>query len=143
MVVDLSHGSARQIDEVLETATRPVVVSHTGVRGTCDNNRNLSDNQLRSVAQNGGLVGIGFWETAVCGTDVSAIAAALRYAGKLIGADNVALGSDFDGSVKVPFDATGLAQVTGTLVDDGASEDDVAKIMGGNQIRFLLVNLPE
>jgi membrane dipeptidase len=143
MVVDLSHGSARQIDEVLETATRPVVVSHTGVRGTCDNNRNLSDDQLRSIAQNGGLVGVGFWETAVCGTDVSAIAAALRYAAKLIGADNVALGSDFDGSVKVPFDATGLAQVTGTLVDDGAAEDDVAKMMGGNQIRFLLENLPD
>ena len=143
MIVDLSHGSAKQIDEVLETATRPVVVSHTGVRGTCDNNRNLSDDQLRSVAQNGGLVGIGFWETAVCGTDVSAIAAALRYAAKLIGANHVALGSDFDGSVKVPFDATGLAKVTGTLVDDGASEEDVMKVMGGNQIRFLLENLPD
>ncbi len=43
----------------------------------------------------------------------------------------------------MPFDATGLAKVTGTLVDDGASEEDVMKVMGGNQIRFLLENLPD
>ena len=47
MIVDLSHGSDQQIDDVLAMATRPVVVSHTGVRGTCDNRRNLSDEQLR------------------------------------------------------------------------------------------------
>ena len=47
MIVDLSHGSDQQIDDVLAMATRPVVVSHTGVKGTCDNRRNLSDDQLR------------------------------------------------------------------------------------------------
>lgn len=143
MIVDLSHGSAAQIDEVLKTATRPVVISHTGVRGTCNNNRNLSDDQLRGIAQNGGLVGIGFWETATCGTDAAAIARAERYTASLIGADHVALGSDFDGSVKVPFDATGMVQITEALLGQGFSEDDIAKIMGGNEIRFLLENLPE
>ncbi len=143
MIVDLSHGSAKQIDEVLKTATRPVVVSHTGVRGTCDNNRNLSDDQLRAIAANGGLVGIGFWETAVCGADAAAIARAHRYAATLIGADHVALGSDFDGSVKVPFDATGLVTVTEALLAEGFTDEDVRKVMGGNQIRFLLDNLPD
>ena len=80
MIVDLRTRSAKQIDDVLAMATRPVVVSHTGVRGTCDNHRNLSDDQLRAIAANGGLVGIGFWETAVCGTDAAAIAKAIRYA---------------------------------------------------------------
>ena len=110
MIVDLSHGSDQQIDDVLAMATRPVVVSHTGVRGTCDNSRNLSDAQLRAIAANGGLVGIGFWETAVCGKDAAAIAKAVRYAAGLIGVDHVALGSDFDGAVPVPFDATGMVQ---------------------------------
>jgi microsomal dipeptidase-like Zn-dependent dipeptidase len=143
MIVDLSHASARQIDDVLELATRPVVVSHAGVRGTCDNNRNLSDDQLRAIARNGGLVGIGFWETAVCGTDARAIAAAQRYAADLIGADHVGLGSDFDGSVKVPFDATGIVQVTEALLETGFGNEDIAKIMGGNEIRLLLANLPD
>jgi membrane dipeptidase len=143
MIVDLSHGSAKQIDEVLKTATRPVVVSHTGVRGTCDNNRNLSDDQLRAVAANGGLVGIGFWETAVCGVDAAAVARAHRHTADLIGTDHVALGSDFDGSVKVPFDATGLVTVTEALLAESFSDEDVGKVMGGNQIRFLLDNLPD
>jgi membrane dipeptidase len=143
MIVDLSHGSAKQIDEVLKTATRPVVVSHTGVRGTCDNNRNLSDDQLRAVAANGGLVGIGFWETAICGVDAAAVARAHRHTADLIGTDHVALGSDFDGSVKVPFDATGLVTVTEALLAESFSDEDVGKVMGGNQIRFLLDNLPD
>src|ERR1044072_4310592 len=69
MIVDLAHASARTIDDVLAIATRPVVVSHTGVKGTCDNNRNLSDDQLRRIAETGGVIGIGYWDTAVCGND--------------------------------------------------------------------------
>ena len=93
--------------------------------------------------KNGGLVGIGFWETAVCGTDARAIAAAQRYAADLIGADHVGLGSDFDGSVKVPFDASGIVQVTEALLETGFGNEDIAKIMGGNEIRLLLANLPD
>ena len=136
MIVDLSHGSDQQIDDVLAMATRPVVVSHTGVRGTCDNRRNLSDVQLRAIAANGGLVGIGFWETAVCGKDAAAIAKAVRYAAELIGIDHVALGSDFDGAVPVPFDASGMVKLTEALLAAGFSPDDTAKVMGGNEIRF-------
>ena len=143
IIVDVSHGSAKQIEDVLALATRPLVVSHAGVRGTCNNNRNLSDDQLRAIAKNGGLIGIGFWETAVCGTDAKAIAAAQLYAAGLIGVDHVALGSDFDGSVKVPFDATGIVQVTDALLGAGLPPDDIAKIMGGNEIRLLLENLPD
>ena len=66
MIVDLAHSSARTIDDVLSIATRPVVASHTGVRGVADNARNLPDDQLRGIAATGGMVGIGFWPTA-CG----------------------------------------------------------------------------
>ena len=124
-------------------ATRPVVVSHTGVKGTCDNRRNLSDEQLRAIAANGGLVGIGYWETAVCGKDAASIARAIKYAAGVIGVDHVALGSDFDGAVPTPFDATGLVKLTEALLAAGFSPEDIAKVMGGNEIRFFMENLPD
>ena len=143
MLVDLAHSSARTIDDVLAMATRPVVVSHTGVRGTCDNARNLSDEQLRRVAQTGGLVGVGYWPTATCGTDVASIARAVRHAANVVGVEHVALGSDFDGAVSAPFDTTGLAQLTDALLAEGFADEDIAKIMGGNFLRLLSETLPD
>lgn len=143
MFVDVAHASSKTIDDVLAMATRPVVVSHTGVKGTCDNNRNLSDDQLKRIAATGGLVGIGFWDTAVCGTDAAAIARAIRYTADQIGVDHVALGSDFDGSVQVPFDTSGEALITEALIAQGFSDDDIAKIMGGNAERLLSEYLPD
>jgi membrane dipeptidase len=61
MIVDLAHAAPRTIDDVVAIATRPLFVSHTSVKGTCDNNRNLSDAQIQAMAQNGGLIGIGYW----------------------------------------------------------------------------------
>jgi microsomal dipeptidase-like Zn-dependent dipeptidase len=142
MIVDLAHASARTIDDVLALATKPVVVSHTGVRGTCDNARNLDDGQLRRIAQTGGIIGIGYWDTAVCGTDAGAIARAIRHTANVVGVEHVALGSDFDGAVSTPFDTTGLVQLTDALLAQGFTDDEVEKIMGGNVVRLLLENLP-
>lgn len=143
MFVDLAHSSQKTIDDVLSMATRPVVVSHTGVKGTCDNNRNLSDDQLRRIAATGGVVGIGFWDTAVCGENAASIAGAIRYAVSVIGPRNVALGSDYDGSVKVPFDTSGEALITEALIAEGLSDEDIALIMGGNVVRLLTEYLPD
>jgi microsomal dipeptidase-like Zn-dependent dipeptidase len=60
----------------------------------------------------------------------------------MAGADHVALGSDFDGAVTVPFDATGLPQVTQALLDAGLPEDVIARVMGGNVQRVLRASLP-
>jgi membrane dipeptidase len=142
ILVDLSHASARTIDDVLALAGRPVVVSHTGVKGTCDNQRNLSDAQLHRIARNGGLVGIGYWKFAVCGEDAAAIARAIRHAARVVGIDHVALGSDYDGAVTVPFDVSGVVLLTQALLDVGFSPKDIARIMGGNAVAFLAANLP-
>jgi microsomal dipeptidase-like Zn-dependent dipeptidase len=142
ILVDLAHASPQTIDDVLALARRPVVVSHTGVRGTCDNRRNLSDAQLRAIAATGGVVGIGFWDTAVCGPDARAVARAIVHAVRVAGPEHVGLGSDFDGAVTTPFDATGLPQVTQALLDAGMAEDDIARVMGGNVVRLLRVSLP-
>ena len=143
MIVDLAHASDRQIAEVLAIATRPVVVSHTGVRGTCDNKRNLSDEQLKGIAATGGLIGIGFWRTATCGADAAAAARAIRYTADLVGIDHVALGSDFDGAVPEPFDASGMVLLTEALLASGLSREEIGKVMGGNEIRLFLENLPQ
>jgi microsomal dipeptidase-like Zn-dependent dipeptidase len=59
MFIDISHASSMLITDVLEISTKPVLVSHTGVKGTCDRSRNLTDDQIRAVAATGGLIGIG------------------------------------------------------------------------------------
>ncbi len=143
ITLDLAHISPKAFDEALAIAKKPVVVSHTGVRGTCDNTRNLSDAQLSAVAKNGGVVGIGYWSTAVCGDDAAAIARAIRHAVSVAGIDHVGIGSDFDGAVSTPFDAAGLVELTDALLAAGFGEDELRKLMGGNALRVLRANLPE
>jgi membrane dipeptidase len=123
-------------------AMHPLLVSHTGVKGTCNNPRNLSDDELRAVARTGGVIGIGLWETATCGTEANATTRAVRYAVNIVGVDHVALGSDFDGGVTVPFDASGWPLITEALLKQGFSEQDIHKIMGENVVRVLLEALP-
>jgi microsomal dipeptidase-like Zn-dependent dipeptidase len=142
LLIDLAHASEAVIDDVLELTNRPVVVSHTGVRATCDTPRNLSDRQIRAIAAQGGVIGVGTWPTVVCSTDPAAIARAMRHVADLVGVDHVALGSDFDGTVKPPFDASGLVVLTEALLEAGFSEPEIRNIMGGNVIRLLRETLP-
>ena len=104
IIVDLAHASPRAINETLELVTQPVVVSHTGVAGTCPGPRNLTDEQIRRIALNGGVIGIGFFRGAICDIEPSAFARAVRYVADLVGVEHAALGSDFDGSVHTKFD---------------------------------------
>lgn len=142
MIVDLAHSSPAAFTEALAMATRPVVVSHGGVQGTCPGPRNLSDDQLRALAANGGLIGIGYWDAAACSTSPRDVAKAIRHAIGVAGLAHVALGSDWDGATTVAIDARGLAQLTQALLDAGFTEDEIRAVMGENAIRFLLATLP-
>lgn len=142
LLIDLAHASEAVIDDVLAMTDRPVVVSHTGVRETCDTPRNLSDRHLRAIAAQGGLIGVGTWPSVVCDTDPAAIARAMRHVADLVGVEHVALGSDFDGTVTPPFDVTGLPQLTEALLEAGFSASEIQQIMGGNVVRFLRQTLP-
>jgi membrane dipeptidase len=143
MLIDLAHASAATLQDITSMATKPLVVSHTGVKGTCNNNRNLSDEQLSAVARTGGVVGIGYWEKATCGRDAEAVARAISHAVNVIGAEHVALGSDFDGATTMPFDVTGLPLIIDALIKEGISEREIRLIMGGNTVRVLLQTLPQ
>jgi membrane dipeptidase len=142
IVIDVAHASPATIDDVLAVATRPIVASHTGVRGVADNVRNLSDDQLRAIARSGGVVGIGFWPTAAGGEGVEWIVRSMAHAVSVAGVDHVGLGSDWDGAVSVPFDASGVARLTDGLLAHGFDEASIAAVMGGNAIRVLTATLP-
>ena len=143
VLVDLAHVSPRAIDEVLAISTRPTVVSHGGVKATCPSERTLSDEHVRAIAAGGGVIGIGYWETAVCGREPRQVVAAMKHVVSLVGDDHVGLGSDYDGATTVGFDTSQLAALTQQMLDDGLSEESIRKILGGNVVRVLRAVLPE
>ncbi|OAN58878.1 dipeptidase [Sphingomonas sp. TDK1] len=137
MVVDVAHVSHAGVADILAMARRPVVSSHGGVQATCKANRNLSDDEIRGIARTGGVIGIGYWDAAICSTSTKAVAEAIAHVRDLVGIDHVGLGSDFDGAVTTAFDAAQLAVVTQALVERGFSEQEIGKVMGGNVLRVL------
>ena len=141
MIVDLAHASPQMVRDVLAMpGTRPIL-SHTGIHGHCPSPRNLSDDLVRAIAAKGGVIGIGYWADVNCGGTPADIAASVKAAIALVGEDHVSLGSDYDGSVDAPFDASRLAVLTQALIDAGLSDAQIAKVMGGNMIRYLAQNL--
>ncbi len=142
IIVDLAHASPLLFDDVIDACRRPLVVSHTGACSACPNERNLTDAQLKKIAAKGGVVGVGYWKTATGGEDAAAIARSILAVVKAAGVGHAALGSDFDGAVAAPFDASGVPLVTQALLAAGMSEDDIALVMGGNALRLLSEGLP-
>ncbi len=142
MIIDLSHISPKMIDDIMEVSTRPVIVSHTGVKGTKDSPRNLSDAHIERIAAKGGLIGIGFFKGAING-EILDIVSAIKYVRDLVGIEHVALGSDFDGAATTPIDITGLPYLLQGLMDAGFSRKEIESVMGENVKRFLLDNLPQ
>jgi membrane dipeptidase len=137
MIVDIAHLSHTGVAEVLAMATRPVVSSHGGVQATCKVNRNLTDEEIRGLAKTGGVVGIGYWEGALCDTSPVSIAKAIKHVRDLVGIEYVALGSDYDGATTVRFDTSGLVQVTQALMDTGFTKPEIRAVMGENALRVI------
>lgn len=142
VMIDVSHSSPQVVSDVLALSQQPLIVSHTGIYSHCPSARNIPDPLMRQIAQAGGLIGIGFWQGAVCDDSPAGIAGAIQAAVQLLGEDAVALGSDYDGAVTTRFDVSQLAQLTQALLDVGMAETTIAKVMGGNQLRFFQNHLP-
>ncbi len=142
MIIDLAHASPQVAGEVLDMVDVPVVVSHTGILSQCRTVRNFPDELMRRVAAGGGVIGIGFWKEVTCDDTPAGIAASIVAAIGVVGEDHVSLGSDFDGAVATSFDVSELAALTQALIDRGLSEPVIAKVMGGNMVRFLQTALP-
>ncbi|HID67593.1 MAG TPA: peptidase M19 [Roseibacterium sp.] len=146
MVLDLAHSSAQVAREVIEMTDIPLIVSHTGLRSTCDTQRNFPDELMRAIVgngadQGGGVIGIGYWADVTCDDSPDGVARVTMAAIAALGADHVSLGSDYDGSVAVGFDTSELAALTDALLRAGANEDQIRAVMGGNMLRVLRARL--
>lgn len=142
VIIDVAHSSEQVVRDVLSLTERPLIVSHTGLKGHCDSARNISDDLMQEIAAGGGLVGVGFWDGAVCDPSPESVVRAIRYAIDLLGIEHVALGSDYDGTVAVTFDAGELGVLTEEMLRQGFTETEIRRVMGENLRDFLLSQLP-
>ncbi len=139
MLVDVSHIAERGFWDVLEVSTSPVLASHSNCKRLCDHPRNLSDEQIKGVANNNGVMAITFVPDFVDAHDASLprLLEHIDHAVNVAGIDHVGLGSDFDGGGLLIEDATKYPQITQGLVARGYGEDAVRKILGDNVLRVL------
>jgi len=143
IIIDVSHSSENVVKDVLKISNKPIVVSHTGFDGYCKSPRNISDDLMIEIAKKGGLIGVGFWDAAICDNTPKSVAEAIIFGVNLIGAEHVALGSDFDGTITPGFDTSELEAITYELLDQGLSKSEIRKVMGENMLAFLKANLPK
>ena len=142
IMVDLSHANERSFFDALEISKMPIVCSHSSCRALCDVPRNLTDEQLRALAQKGGVAHItlypGFLRTDGEATIRDAIEH-LNHAVKIMGIDHVGLGTDFDGDggVRGLASSSEMLNFTLALLKNKYSERDIQKIWGGNWLRVM------
>jgi membrane dipeptidase len=140
VIVDLAHINKRGFVDALELATLPVMVSHTGVAGVHPHWRNVDDEQLRAVADNGGCVGIIFARRFLGSSSIEAVVDHLVHVIDTAGEDVPALGSDFDGFVVPPEgleDIAAMPNLTVALSRRGIATRVIEKILGANVLRVL------
>jgi microsomal dipeptidase-like Zn-dependent dipeptidase len=143
IMIDVAHSSEATVRDTLRvTGGSALIVSHTGFNGHCPSPRNISDETMAMITKSGGLIGVGFWSDVVCGASINAIVSAIRYGVDRFGLEHIVLGSDWDGSVTTPIDASQLPHLTQALLDADFTEQQVAAVMGGNMARFLDDHLP-
>jgi microsomal dipeptidase-like Zn-dependent dipeptidase len=97
---------------------------------------------MKSIANKGGIIAIGYWDGAVCDNSPKSVAEALMYGIDLVGENHLSLGSDFDGSITPGFDTSELIAITDWLIKLGATEPQIRKIMGSNMLLFIQTYLP-
>ena len=142
IMVDLSHAGEKSFYDALQISTTPIVCSHSNCRALCDQPRNLTDDQLRALAQAGGVAHTtlyaGFLRTEGEATILDAVSH-LEHAIDVMGIDHVGIGTDFDGDggVRGYADASEAIQFTLQLLRRHYSERDIQKIWGGNWLRVM------
>ena len=146
MLVDVAHSTEQTFWDALETSSSPVICSHTSCRALVKDfhshapSRYLSDEQMKALAEQGGVLGIFFTanrELDDDDADVHDLARFFAHAAEVAGPEHVGLGSDFDGGFPPPGleDVRGLPNLTGALLEVGFGEEDVLAVIGGNWLR--------
>ncbi len=146
IIVDVSHLSDAGIYDVLNYATKPIVASHSNARGVHDVPRNMSDDMIKKLKRNGGIMGINYCPDFISadGTinQLPAVVDHIKYIADVGGVETVGLGSDFDG-IPTPIgmsDATKTKDLYEALKLEGFSQDDIDKIFYKNFLRVFAEN---
>ncbi len=147
MVVDLAHINEQGFNDAIGISDAPVIVSHANTHALHDHPRNLSDDQLKTLGRNGGVVGLNFYPDFIAPADATLdkLVDHFIHAAEVAGVDHIGLGSDFDGIDKVIEgleDVTGLPRLVEALSKRGFSVEEIDKITSKNFIRVLKKILP-
>lgn len=143
IMVDLSHAAEKSFYDALDISSTPIVCSHSNSRALCDVPRNLTDDQMRALAQKGGVAHItlyhGFLRADTPEATILDAIDHLEHAIQVMGIDHVGIGTDFDGdgTVRGCADASELINFTRHLLKRRYSERDIAKIWCGNWLRVM------
>jgi len=139
MVVDLAHVSPGAFYHALDVSTAPVLFSHGNARALCDHPRNLTDDQLRQLGQQGGVIGLSYVPMFVDAREptLERLLDHVDHIADVAGIETVGLGSDFDGGGTLLKDASETVRVTDGLLSRGYSQDDVRRVLGLNTLRLL------
>jgi membrane dipeptidase len=144
MMVDLSHVSDETFYDAVKLSRAPVILSHSCCRALSNVPRNATDDMLRALVQNGGVIQINLFtfylrkDVPSDSVTVHDVVDHIEHVIKVAGIDHVGIGTDFDGGVTPPRDVRDVSEIpniTAELMRRGYSETDIAKIWSGNFLR--------
>ncbi len=142
MIIDVSHLNDEGYWDVIENTKNPVIASHSNARAVCSHPRNMTDEMIQALAENGGVMGMNFAPSFVHPVEatLSGVVDHIDHIVELVGPDHVGLGSDFDGIPYTPKgleDASKMPDITSELAKREYSEKDIKKILGENHLRLI------
>lgn len=142
MMVDISHAGEQTFYDALRISNKPIVASHSSARALCNHPRNLTDHQLKALADQGGVAQVtlysGFLKEEGAATITDAIEH-LNHMVNIMGIEHVGIGTDFDGDGGIIgcASASELINFTRRLLKERYSEEDIRRIWGGNFLRVM------
>lgn len=143
MLIDLSHIAQQGFWDVIELSSNPIIVSHSNAKSICSHKRNLTDDQIIAVKNNGGVIGINLYPNFLNDSGVAKITDVIKHIehiSSLVGCDNLGIGADFDGVEKLPIDINGIEdmyKIFNELSKLNYTEENINKIAGENFIRVI------
>lgn len=142
LMVDLSHAAESSFYDALQTSNTPIVCSHSSAKALCDVPRNLSDEQLKALARNGGVAQVTLYKGFLKKDGEACILDAVEHLNHMVnvmGVEHVGIGTDFDGDGGIPgcASAAEIINFTRRLLAERYSKEDIRKIWGGNFLRIM------